>query len=196
MAAGLPRDQSCRHASGADHRRAWADLGRLRHLRISRRDRRRATARRAASGCSRARPWRAPRARRLVDWFHRKFHDEVTAYLVEEKVYRRHRPEQRLARHGGDAGRAHENLRYHLAYIGHLAETRQLARGRATELRRSRRRGASLGARLSRRGALGDYEPVQELVCAAQVETVVPAACLPTGSPASSRRGTYADLDF
>ena len=31
-------------------------------------------------------------ARRLADWFHRKFHDEVTSYLVEEKVYRRFGP--------------------------------------------------------------------------------------------------------
>ena len=31
-------------------------------------------------------------ARRLTDWFHRKFHDEVTAYLVDEKVYRRYGP--------------------------------------------------------------------------------------------------------
>ena len=30
--------------------------------------------------------------RRLVDWFHHKFHDEVTSYLVEEKVYRRYGP--------------------------------------------------------------------------------------------------------
>ena len=32
-------------------------------------------------------------ARRLVDWFHRKFHDEVTSYLVEEKVFRRFGPQ-------------------------------------------------------------------------------------------------------
>lgn len=62
--------------------------------------------------------------RRLVDWFHRKFDDEVTSYLIGEKVYRRFdtngggAPEMEIVR----AGQA--NLRYHLSYIGHLAEER------------------------------------------------------------------------
>jgi len=69
-------------------------------------------------------------ARRLVDWFHRKFHDEVTAYLVEEKVLRRFGPNS--ASPDMEAMRAgRENLRYHLAYIGHLAETRSWLAGDA-----------------------------------------------------------------
>ena len=66
--------------------------------------------------------------RRLVDWFHRKFYDEVTSYLVEEKVFRRFGA--RSAPPDMEAMRAgHENLRYHLSYIGHLAETRSWLAG-------------------------------------------------------------------
>lgn len=62
--------------------------------------------------------------RRLIDWFHRKFDSEVSSYLIGEKVYRRFEsgsgsaPDMNLVR----AGQA--NLRYHLRYIGHLAEER------------------------------------------------------------------------
>lgn len=65
--------------------------------------------------------------RRLSDWFHRKFFDEVTQYLVEEKVF------------GAMAGRGaadpsffragRENLRYHLSYITFLAEQRRWLAG-------------------------------------------------------------------
>jgi glutathione S-transferase len=68
--------------------------------------------------------------RRLVDWFHRKFYDEVTGYLVEEKVYRRFGPKS--APPDMEAMRAgHNNLRYHLTYIGHLAENRSWLAGDA-----------------------------------------------------------------
>lgn len=67
--------------------------------------------------------------RRLIDWFHRKFNDEVTSYLIGEKVYRRYDPES-----GGapdmDVVRAGQvNLRYHLGYICHLAEERNWLAG-------------------------------------------------------------------
>jgi glutathione S-transferase len=69
-------------------------------------------------------------ARRLVDWFHRKFHDEVTSYLVDEKVFRRFGPQS--ASPNMEAMRAgHDNLRYHLTYIGHLADTRSWLAGEA-----------------------------------------------------------------
>ncbi len=69
-------------------------------------------------------------ARRLVDWFHRKFHDEVTSYLVEEKVFRRFGPQSSSP--NMEAMRAgHDNLRYHLTYIGHLADTRSWLAGEA-----------------------------------------------------------------
>ncbi len=64
--------------------------------------------------------------RRLLDWFLAKFHDEVTSYLVTEKIYKRFMdPED-----GGgppDTGvirAARTNLRYHLQYIGYLLGTR------------------------------------------------------------------------
>ena len=107
MAAGLPRAEPGRGAPGADHRRATArSPAPMPSPNISTRPRA-ATARRPeASGCFPARPVARAEARRLVDWFHRKFHDEVTAYLVEEKVYRRYGPQRRLAQYRGDARRA------------------------------------------------------------------------------------------
>ena len=67
--------------------------------------------------------------RRLIDWFHRKLNAEVTSYLLEEKVNRRFdpqmvgSPDMEVVR----AGRA--NLRYHLGYIGHLADERNWLAG-------------------------------------------------------------------
>jgi glutathione S-transferase len=67
-------------------------------------------------------------ARRLVDWIHHKFHDEVTDYLVVEKVFRRFGPQS--ASPDMEAMRAgHDNLRYHLTYVGHLTETRSWLAG-------------------------------------------------------------------
>ena len=67
-------------------------------------------------------------ARRLVDWFHHKFHEEVTDYLVVEKVFRRFGPQS--ASPNMEAMRAgHDNLRYHLTYIGHLTEARSWLAG-------------------------------------------------------------------
>lgn len=60
--------------------------------------------------------------RRLVDWFHGKMHREVTRELLEEKLYARlrqdggHTPDPAILR------AIRQNLRYHLSYIGHLAE--------------------------------------------------------------------------
>ncbi|HEX2552474.1 MAG TPA: glutathione S-transferase family protein [Microvirga sp.] len=60
--------------------------------------------------------------RRLLDWFLGKFHEEVTGYLVTEKIYKRFM--------GADLGggppdmsairAARTNVRYHLKYIGYL----------------------------------------------------------------------------
>ena len=69
-------------------------------------------------------------ARRLVDWFHHKFYQEVTDYLVVEKVFRRFEPQG--ASPNMEAMRAGlDNLRYHLAYLGHLADTRSWLAGDA-----------------------------------------------------------------
>jgi glutathione S-transferase len=65
--------------------------------------------------------------RRLVEWFNHKMYDEVTGYLVVEKVFKRFMtPGQ-----GGGAPdmaairAARNNIRYHLAYIGFLMASRK-----------------------------------------------------------------------
>jgi glutathione S-transferase len=68
-------------------------------------------------------------ARRLIDWFQHKFDREVSRDLLNEKVYRRLRdgnaapPDTELMR----AIRA--NLRYHIGYIGFLADQRRWLAG-------------------------------------------------------------------
>jgi len=69
--------------------------------------------------------------RRLSSWFNDKFHEEVSGPLVMERIYKRYMPE---ASGGGapsaEAMRAaRANLRYHLAYIGWLAKTRNWLAG-------------------------------------------------------------------
>lgn len=133
-------------------------------------------------------------ARRLVDWFHRKFHDEVTGYLVDEKVYRRHGPNGRSP--NIEAIRAgHENLRYHLTYISHLAETRPWLAGEALSFA-----DLTAAAHLSALDYLGevpweDYEPVKNWYALLKSR--------PSFRPLLADRiagfipsGTYADLDF
>ena len=66
--------------------------------------------------------------RRLVDWFNGKFFDEVTGWLVQEKVYKRFGPQSgapdmdllRVAR---------ANIRPHMRYIGYLTNTRNWLAG-------------------------------------------------------------------
>ena len=64
--------------------------------------------------------------RRLTNWFHQKFFDEVTKFLVTERIYKQ---TMRTEQGGGppDTGAiraARHNIRYHLAYIGWLARQR------------------------------------------------------------------------
>jgi glutathione S-transferase len=133
-------------------------------------------------------------ARRLVDWFHRKFHDEVTAYLVDEKVYRRYGP-------GGgspniEAIRAgHENLRYHLTYICHLAETRPWLAGEALSFA-----DLAAAAHLSALDYLGEV-PWEDYDGAKNWYALLKSR--PSFRPLLADRvagfipsGTYADLDF
>jgi glutathione S-transferase len=67
--------------------------------------------------------------RRLASWFNDKFHAEVSGPLVRERVFKRFM----TAEQGGgppdtDVIRAcRTNIRYHLAYVGWLAGTRDLA---------------------------------------------------------------------
>jgi glutathione S-transferase len=69
--------------------------------------------------------------RRLASWFNDKFHSEVSGPLVTERVFKRH---MTLQQGGGppdtDAMRAaRTNIRYHLAYIGWLVQTRDWLAG-------------------------------------------------------------------
>jgi glutathione S-transferase len=69
--------------------------------------------------------------RRLAAWFNEKFHAEVSAPLVTERVFKRHMtrdqgggpPDTDLLR------AARHNIRYHLAYIGWLVQTRDWLAG-------------------------------------------------------------------
>jgi glutathione S-transferase len=132
--------------------------------------------------------------RRLVDWFHHKFHEEVTAYLVEEKVFRRFGPQS--ASPDMEAMRAgHENLRYHLAYIGHLAETRSWLGGAALSFA-----DLAAAAHLSTLDYLGEV-PWEEHDAAKNWYALLKSR--PSFRPLLQDRvagftpsGTYADLDF
>jgi glutathione S-transferase len=69
--------------------------------------------------------------RRLAAWFNDKFHAEVSSPLVTERVFKRHMtrdqgggpPDTDLLR------AARHNIRYHLAYIGWLVQTRDWLAG-------------------------------------------------------------------
>ncbi len=69
--------------------------------------------------------------RRLASWFNNKFYDEVSSPLVTERVFKRYMTKEQ----GGgppdtDALRAaRHNIRYHMAYIGWLARTRDWLAG-------------------------------------------------------------------
>lgn len=70
--------------------------------------------------------------RRLVDWFHGKLEREVTAEILEERVYRAYRGNGGGAGSGPDANylrTARANLRYHMSYIAYLADERRWLAG-------------------------------------------------------------------
>jgi glutathione S-transferase len=69
--------------------------------------------------------------RRLSDWFHGKFFEEVSAILVTEKLFKRYMTrEQGGGPPDGQAIRAaRSNIRYHLAYLGWLARARHWLAG-------------------------------------------------------------------
>jgi glutathione S-transferase len=69
--------------------------------------------------------------RRLLDWFLGKFHEEVTGYLVTEKIYKRF---MAVELGGGPPDMsairaARTNVRYHLKYIGYLIGQRNWLAG-------------------------------------------------------------------
>src|SRR3954454_23810133 len=69
--------------------------------------------------------------RRLMSWFNEKFFEEASNPLVTERIYKRFMSEE----DGGGAPAADviraakANVRYHLAYIGWLAQTRNFLAG-------------------------------------------------------------------
>ena len=68
--------------------------------------------------------------RRLVDWFNGKLNREVTQEILNEKVYARLQPGGGHLAPDTDVLRAiRTNLRYHMSYIGHLAERRRWLAG-------------------------------------------------------------------
>lgn len=132
--------------------------------------------------------------RRLVDWFHNKFYDEVTDYLVFEKVFRRFGPQSSSP--NMEAMRAgHDNLRYHLTYIGHLTQTRSWLAGDALSFA-----DLAAAAHLSALDYLGEV-PWGEFEAAKEWYALVKSR--PSFRPLLQDRvagfvpsGTYADLDF
>lgn len=69
--------------------------------------------------------------RRLVNWFNVKFYNEVSNWLVTEKVFKRFMTSEQ----GGGGPQmdlvraARSNIRYHLAYIGYLLSQRNWLAG-------------------------------------------------------------------
>ena len=61
--------------------------------------------------------------RRLVSWFETKFNREVTENLVGEKFMKRFL--RTGAPHGPSIRAGHENIHYHLEYVGFLTERRR-----------------------------------------------------------------------
>jgi glutathione S-transferase len=135
--------------------------------------------------------------RRLVDWFNGKMHDEVTGYLVTEKVFKRYMtPEQ-----GGGAPdmaairAARSNIRYHLAYIGFLMGSRRWLAGEKLSYA-----DLAAAAQLSAADYLGDV-PWNENEAAknwyARVKSRPSFRTLLTDRvPGMEAAAHYADLDF
>ena len=135
--------------------------------------------------------------RRLLGWFVDKFYAEVTEALVTERVYRRHMP---VDQGGGPPDTnalrvARSNIRYHLAYIGWLAGSRNWLAGDRLSYA-----DLAAAAHLSVADYLGDVpwtENEAAKIWYARVKSrpsfrPLLADSLP-GVPASP---TYADLDF
>lgn len=135
--------------------------------------------------------------RRLASWFNDKFHSEVSGPLVTERVFKRHMTREQ----GGgppdtEALRAaRANIRYHLAYIGWLARTRDWLAGDQLTLA-----DLAAAAHLSVADYLGEVPWTEDDIAKnwyARVKSRPSFRPLLTetlaGVPASK---TYADLDF
>ncbi len=73
--------------------------------------------------------------RRLMHWFNAKFFEEVSHYLVQEKIYKRFMTNDQASHFGGPSPdtkavrAARANIRYHLSYIGFLTRQRNWLAG-------------------------------------------------------------------
>jgi glutathione S-transferase len=135
--------------------------------------------------------------RRLMAWFHEKFFEEASNPLVTERIYKRFMSEE----DGGGAPAADviraakANVRYHLAYIGWLARTRNyLAGDRITYA------DLAAAAHLSAIDYLGDVPWIEDDAAKAWYARVKSRPSFRpllsewlAGVPASR---TYVDLDF
>lgn len=143
------------------------------------------------------RPAERVEVRRLLDWFLLKFHEEVSGYLVTEKIFKRFMPSDA----GGgppDMGAiraARHNVRYHLKYIGYLIATRNWLAG--DDLTYA---DLAAAAHLSAADYLGDVPWNEDQTAAnwyARVKSR-PAfrALLADRVPGMAPADHYADLDF
>ena len=88
-------------------------------------------ARHGTNGLMPPRPGQRVEVRRLANWFNDKFYEEVSRPLTTERLFKRYMTKEQ----GGgppdtDALRAgRHNIRYHMAYIGWLARTRDWLAG-------------------------------------------------------------------
>ena len=135
--------------------------------------------------------------RRLMAWFNEKFFEEASNPLVTERIYKRFMNEE----DGGGAPAADviraakANVRYHLAYIGWLAQTRNfLAGDRLTYA------DLAAAAHLSAIDYLGDVPWIEDDAAKAWYARVKSRPSFRpllsewlAGVPASR---TYVDLDF
>jgi glutathione S-transferase len=135
--------------------------------------------------------------RRLMAWFNEKFFEEATNPLVTERIYKRFMSEN----HGGGAPAtdviraAKTNVRYHLAYIGWLARTRNFLAGE-----RLTYADLAAAAHLSAIDYLGDVPWIEDDAAKAWYARVKSRPSFRpllsewlAGVPASR---TYVDLDF
>ena len=67
--------------------------------------------------------------RRLIAWFHRKFHDEVSIHLLEERLYRRFRDGYGQPPNADRLRGIRANSRYSLGYIAFLTGERKWLAG-------------------------------------------------------------------
>jgi glutathione S-transferase len=67
--------------------------------------------------------------RRLVDWFHGKLNREITRELLVERVYGHLMSDTAHSPDPGALRAIRSNIRYHLAYVNHLAHERRWLAG-------------------------------------------------------------------